>query len=463
MIVLLSLMFGCGGEEPPVPTEPVATSAAPVAGAGAVSGDLVGRSWQVRLAVDAARAAFEGKDSWVNRFNGRFLASLEAHVADKVPAAVARAHVEYAAAYRQAALIASHASVLEWGAEAQETDPAEGSYLVGVGGALLADANWRGRLGSAGATRLKPLAAQDTAWKKWADSGAKWPVDAVVATSPGAPSADAAGVAPDAGSLPHYEMPERSPEARKVAAGDPGTLVALSRWHEAAARKAAPELDGWIDVSLDAWRLPVEPFSTSRAPESVPDELVFLSTLTSAADGAFLADLAREGAVATDKHKATSPYAAIVASCTRAPAGGGPVALQVDCVLDESAALGRAIEEGMKVANGGQEAAFHRPFAEYARVGVLQAGYRAAAASGDAEAAGRLRINALDRATGGTAQPAFVLSVAAWDTSNKNTARAEELVHGMLQEVPGLEAARLPLDALHVRVSRNAAPGRPMH
>jgi hypothetical protein len=96
-------------------------------------------------------------------------------------------------------------------------------------------------------------------------------------------------------------------------------------------------------------------------------------------------------------------------------------------------------------------------------VGLLRVAAHAALAAGDKDTAGRLRINALDRSNGRMAEPTFVLSIAAWDAGNRNTVRAEELVHSLISEVPGLEAARLPLDALHIRVSRNSAPGRPMH
>jgi hypothetical protein len=244
--------------------------------------------------------------------------------------------------------------------------------------------------------------------------------------------------------------------------------VALSLWHEAHAVSAGVDA-GLVAVALDPWRLPVEPVAKTPAAADVPDAFLFLSPWTVAGDALFLADVAREGAGAVARHAATSAYAAIAQACTKPGPGGGAAALQVDCVLDEAAALGRDIESGMKAAAATPEApegvveAFHRPFADYARVGVLRAAERVARATGDAEASGRLRVNALDRTSAHTTDAPFLLGLAAWDTSNRNTARAEELLHGLLTEVPGLEAARLPLDALHVRVSRNSAPGRPMH
>ena len=123
-------------------------------------------------------------------------------------------HLYYAAAYRQAALVAAHASVIEWGSDVQATDPAESTYLVGVGGAILADAGWRGRLGAAQSSKVPGLAERDRAWKAWSDAGATWPIG-VLSSAPGAPGTDVAGILPDAGTLPHYALPEQGPDARE--------------------------------------------------------------------------------------------------------------------------------------------------------------------------------------------------------------------------------------------------------
>lgn len=437
----------CSGASTDVGTPP------PKAGS-AVSAALIAQTWQVRFAVDAARAPFEGRAGWVAWFQGKRAESLQAFTADADGAAQSRVHAEYASIYRQAALLAASATAQVYGADAQPTDPLETSYLLGVSGAMLGDAALTARLGSAGTSKVAGLAGRDAAWKAWAVAGAIWPPDALAADAPSAPSAPTPGKAPDAGALPHYLLPEQG-ESTTVDAADLGTLWALSRWHEAAAIAASPENEQAVRVWIDPWRLPPEPRSPS-APVAIPDTFLFMSAMTTPGDALFLSDLERDGLAAVAAHASDSPYAVIVARCTEAQS------VSVDCVLDEAAALGAAIEAAMATA-AGKEDGFHRPFAEFARVGVLRAADRAAWKLQDRESGGRLRINALDRTTGSTRDPVFLLSVAAWDAGNRNTVRAEELVYGLLTEVPGLEAARLPLDALHIRLSRNAAPGRPMH
>lgn len=443
------LLFGCSGGEQDVATPaPAATSAVPA--------ELLGTTWQVRLAVDAARAPFEGRDSWVAWFGGQRLQPVAAFTSENDPVASARAHAEYAAMYRQAALLAANATVQVYGNDLQPTDPAEAAYLVGVSGALLGNADWRGKLGSSGASKVEGLAARDAAWKAWSDAGAVWPPDAPAAGSPGAPTAPTAGQMPNAGAIPHYQLPEQGVDT-KVDAGDPGTLWALARWHEAAALAAAPDQAGAVRVWIDPWRLPAETREPATA-VAIPDTFLFMSVASTPGDAVFLSDLARDGVSAVAAHQSDSPYAVVIQKCTK------DAKLDVDCVIDESAWLGQAIEAGMAKA-AGREDSFFRPFAEFARIGVLRAADRAAFAMGDTDGGGRLRINALDRTNAGSnaRDPLFLLSVAAWDAGNRNSVRAAELVHGLLTEVPGLEAARLPLDALHIRLSRNAAPGRPMH
>jgi hypothetical protein len=132
-------------------------------------------------------------------------------------------------------------------------------------------------------------------------------------------------------------------------------------------------------------------------------------------------------------------------------------------MVDAAATVGSAIEEAMATANGGQVDSFHRPFADYARAGVLRAADRVAKARNQGDNSGRLRINAFDRSIGNATDPVFSMFLAAWDAGNRNTPRASEIVHQLLPSAPGLHVARAPLDALHIRLSRSAAPGVPMH
>ncbi len=454
LVVFLAALTGCSADE----------TGAPVADAPAqlgVPADLMAATWQVRMAKAENRAPFEGRESWKNWFQGRRAAAMDAFISEKDPLGRARAHTELAAAYREATRMAAHATVQVYGADAQETDPPETAYLVGVSGALLADARWSAKLGTSASSKVAGIAGQDKAWKAWS-AKAVWPPDAPASSGPGAPTADASGPMPSAGTIPHYELPERG-TALRVQSGDPGTLWSLSRWHEARAREAAPEAAAAVDVWLAPWRLAPEPVAPVSPDVKAPDAFLFMSPYTSTGDALLAAEVARDGLAAVERHQADSVYAVLLKGCAKTPEGGGAAALNVDCVLDASASFGKAMEEAMQAANGGAEEGFHRLFADFARVGLLRAGDRLASSLGDSDASGRLRINALDRTSGTTWDPVFLASVAAWDAGNRNSVRAEELVHGLLSELPGLDAAQLPLDALHVRLSRNAAPGRPMH
>lgn len=443
----LTILGACSGGTSDVSTAPKSPGSA-------VDAALLGQTWQVRLAVDAARAPFEGRASWTAWFEGRRLDALRAFASEGDAVGLARAHAEYSAIYREAARMAANATLQVYGADAQPTDPKDTAYLLGVSGALLGDSSTRSKLGSSSESPVSTLAAQDKAWKAWVDAGAAWPPDAPAGTGPGAVASLGAGESPGAGAVPHYLLPEQGVDT-KVDAGDPGTLWALARAHEAAAVAASGESQAAVRVWVDPWRLPPEPREAS-AGASIPDTFLFMSPYTSAGDVLFLSDLEREGVAAVAAHTGDSAYAVVIGKCTK------DAGIDVDCILDEGAALGQAIESAMATA-AGREDSFHRPFADFARAGLLRAADRVAWKMGDTENAGRLRILALDRSVDRARDPLFILSVAAWDAGNRNSVRAEELVHGLLTEVPGLEAARLPLDALHIRLSRNAAPGRPMH
>lgn len=440
--LLFSTVACSGGESQTPPVVAETTSAVPA--------NLVTGTWQVRLANDANRAPFEGRNSWIAWFNGRRQEALQQFVAESDKEGTARAHADYAAMYRQAALLAAHATIQVYGVDAQPTDPKETAYLVGVGGALIGDAKWREKLGQSGSSPIANLAPRDNAWKGWASRGAPWPPDGPT----GAAMEASPGTSPDAGPLPHYQLPEEG-GTTAIDAGDPGTMWNLARYHELAAVTASPELKPVIAALIDPWRLPPEAREPLTA-TTVPDSFLFMSFATSAGDMFFLADLARDGVAAVERHQADSAYAVLVKHCTKNNK------LDLDCALDQALLLGKAIEAEMEKAGGGQQG-FHRAFADFARAGALRAADRVALAMGDTDTSGRLRINALDRSVGSARDPLFLLSVAAWDAGNRNAVRASEIVHGLRTEIPGLDAAALPLAALQLRLSRTAAPGRPMH
>jgi hypothetical protein len=463
-LTLLALLpsFGlvaCTGEEDPPPS-----TAAPAGNA--VPADLVSASWQVRMANNQARSSFEGRPSWVAWFNGRRDEALVAFKSESDSAGLARAHADYAALYRQGALLAANATLQVYGADRQPSDPGEVDYLLGVSGALTNDAESSKKLGNSGKSRVASIAAGDAAW-----------VAFLAAPSPEGPDGPGglAAIAGEMGTLPGRELAvvplPLTGEPGTVDSGDPGLLWGLSRWHEARAREADPSAGGIIDEVLDPFRLPMEPV-VERTSAPATDTWLFMSPYTSAADLQYVANAAR-GKDTTDAMAGASLYAALVKSCTRAGEGLPPENLpadtppadnlDVDCMVDAAAAAGKAIEEAMATVNAGQVDSFHRPFADYARAGALRAADLVARARGQSENSGRLRINAFDRSIGNAADPVFSLFLAAWDAGNRNTPRAAEIVHQLLPSAPGLQVARAPLDALHIRLSRNAVPGVPMH
>lgn len=404
------------------------------------------------MAKNEVRGPFEGRAAWVSYFSGRRDEALRGFVAESDPPALARLHTEYAALYRQAALLAANATVQVYVADRQPSDPAETDFLVGVSGVFLAQPESAAKLGSSSSSTVAAVKAKDALWAAWAASR----TEGAVPDEPAGLAAinGAAGELPG-GDYPLLKLPLVG-EPGAVESGDPGELWALSRWHEAKAIEADPAAVETIAQVLDLFRLPFEA-KVERTAASASDAWLFMSPYTSAADLHYLANLA-QGRDTTTTMATQSVYAAAVAGCTT-PEG----ATNVDCLVDEAAIVGKSIEVAMASNNGGQVDGFHRSFADFARAGVLRAGEMAARSRGEAEASGRLRINAFDRSIGSAADPVFYLSLAAWDAGNRNTPRAAELVHQLLPSAPGLHVARAPLDALHIRLSRNAVPGVPMH
>lgn len=469
--MILTLLFACSGE----PTD--ATAPAATAPASAVSAAMLAQTWQVRLAPDAARAGFEGRASWTAYFEGHRAQALQAMASEDDPVGLARMHAEFAAMYDEAALLAARSLVQVYDVDAVPTDPIEVQYLLGEAGVIVNDPRLRAKFGGAGASDDKALAARDAAWKAWsATLGAEGqpakppagPFDAL-ASLPGVPAdPPVLGTAPGLGPVPTYAMPEQTPEKLRVGSADVLSIWALARWHERASIAAAGATpDPGAAMLINAHRVPGDPAPvtvTVPAPK-INDATLFLGPYSTGGDLALAAELRNPltASVAVSQHLQDSPFAAIIQSCS-APAPASPASgpISVDCVIDQASVFGSALQDAMGVAAGGPQA-FHRFFADQARAGVLRVAADAAFAAGDSDAGGRLRLNAIDRAVDKAYDPLFVLAVAAWDAGNRNSVRATEMVHPLVEQLPGLDVARLPLDALHVRLSRSAAPGVPMH
>lgn len=465
------LAAGCTGAEAPAKGgAPSATLAVPA--------ELIGAVWQAKMAVAQNRAPFEGRDPWIRYFQGQRSTALAGFASENDKPALARLHGEYAAIYRQMAMTAAWATLHTWGTDAQPADPAAMPLLVGIAGAMLHEAQWSEKLKSLdGAPGLPPeLAAQQRAWQGWVAGGSVWPppLDGIAGLPD--PAQAQAGSLPEISGLPHWRLPYQG-EAGELGVAHPAALLAFARWHEAAAALADPASAAAVARLIDPWRLPGEPRSTTGSPVFA-DSLLFMSPYMTGGDVAFVAALSADPAnndpaaryaaleAAIQAHRADSPVAAIVAHCRIAlvqdekPGSGWQMG--VDCVQSQAALLVKAVEAKMdEVAGAPQD--FHRSFAEYARVGVLRSAALAAAAMGDREGMGLLRINALDRSMGNTRDPLFVSSVSAWDASNRNSLRCADLLHELESNVPGMEAARLPVDALQIRIGRNSAPAGAMH
>ncbi len=442
MFLIVQFLSACTGDEGAVVTAPIV--------AASVSPEIVAATWQVRVAKPEPRAPFEGRQSWVAWYETRRPDALAAFASESDPLGLARAHTEYAAIYRQSALLAANAILQVYGADIQPSDPAETAYLLGVSGVLLKRPEYAERLGQSGTSAVLEVVRRDGLWKAWAAAPVGFPDE----------PAGTASVQGRAGELPVGGFAPMDlalvGEPGVVSAGDPGDLYALARWHEARAREADPASAAVIDRFLNPFRLPVE----ARVPDSeavASDTWLFMSAYTSDADMLFSSLVAQGNLPGAEALAGKSAYAAIATGCTAT----GKV--DVDCVIEQAARLGTAIEAAMAIQNGGAADGFHRPFSNYARAGALRAVDLYARARGEDEASGILRINAYDRNIDNAIDPVFILFLAAWDAGNRNTTRATELVHQNLRQVPGLELARAPLDALHVRLSRNAAPGVPTH
>ena len=161
--MLLTLILACAGgsvEAPP-----------PVATAGMVSAELVASTWQVRLAPDAARSAFEGRASWTAYFEGKRKDALAAMATESDPEGLARMHAEFAAMYQEAAIMAAQSIKQVYGVDGQATDPVEVAYLLGEAGVILDDPALMARFGECGSSKVPGLAARDAAWKAWVVAG----------------------------------------------------------------------------------------------------------------------------------------------------------------------------------------------------------------------------------------------------------------------------------------------------
>ncbi len=434
----LAWLVGCtGGAET---TDPAAEHDA----ASAIPAERLDATWVVGLATEDALGPYASEPGWVSLVMKRDVAAATRQLGAKGGLAAARAHADAAALFRQAALISSNSLVEVYGKTPEPTDPLGAAHLVAVGLAVRGDLEGARQaaqpLADAASDPTQPWHAP---WKPLL-AGGTWPVD--LSGLPMELPEPSPGGWPDVPEPPHYSLPERGESQASRTMGDPGALVALALWHDAAANAAAGQQAALLATYRAGYRLPVEP---AVAPAGdLPMELLFGSDLLVPGDGAFLADLhGAAGAGAVDAHADTS----LLAWLAQQSRVEGKVSAEraVDLVTQ----LRTDLVERASARTGGTTQGHHRQFADIAYVGALRSLALVAEVEGDREASGRLRINALEHSDKATACPVGLLALAAWDASNRYPLRALDILHGQASRYPSLEIARYGLDVLGLRVN----------
>ena len=434
--LLLGWAFGCGSGAD-VQTAPVVAPLPP---------ERLQAMWPVIFAreADLGPVSSEGWTQLVNRHD--LAASVRAFGPDG-GAGLVRAHAEAAALFRQAALLQANSVLQTYAVTPEPTDPVGVAHLVSVAYAVTGDLakarEWSGKLD---AVPTDPTVPWHTPWKAWLASAETpvWPPD--LQALPEAMPPPTPGVWPELGALPHYQLPEQAGSTFSREMGDPGALVRLALWHEAAARTVAAADGAALSSWLAPYRLPVE---AKDAPAPTPAAWLFGGEYLVPEDAAFLADLRANGAAAVEAWRARSALAELAARSRGASGRIDPLA-----AADHLAALRDGLAAEQTAKNGGAAAVFHRVFVEIAAVGATRHLALVAEAEGDREVAGRLRIAAMERSQKESANPAGLMALAAWDAGNRYPMRAQDILHSHLSRFPALEVARYGLDVLALRVSR---------
>ncbi len=405
---------------------------------------MVDAAWPVKMATQQDFAEYADNAAWVALVMQRNVRDVTPVLGAQGGAAAARAHVEAALMYRQAALLAAHAILETFGKTPDPTDPAGVAHLLSVSHAIVGDRE-AARAASLALPVGDPTALWHEPWKQWLAGPAVWPPD-LAALPLGLPPPTPGGW-PAGAPTPHYKLQERVAGGIERELGDPGALVALGLWHDATARVVMPELSGELDAFSAGYRYPVEPPSPG-APLSMP--MLFGSDLMVPQDGPFLSAVyGPEGKGAVDTWKDKSVIAWLAFS-SRGASGG----IDASIAADRVASLRDALLAASAARTGGNTESHHRVFSDIALAGSLRALALVAEVEGDREVSGLLRINAWEHSQKATAWPVGLLALAAWDASNRYPSRALDILHAQIRRFPELDPARYALDALALRVGR---------
>jgi hypothetical protein len=282
----------------------------------AALGAALAETWPLRYADLEAHPEY-ALAAWVSLLRER---DARAALASGHGGALARAHAELAASYRLAAIATAHALLSVFDTRRAPTDPAGSLHLVAVSRAILGD-RAAARAAAAQVTSDPAIDPWHAPWRAWLATDTPFPPPLVLPVPLAPPTV---GGSPEVGPLPHYTLP-LAPPADDLARpfGDPGLLVALASWHEAAARAVpgveAAQLDGWF--ALHAW-----PGAPAAAVPALTDPFVYGGPVLAAVDGPFLGALATDGPGAVERWAERSPLAWLARSA------------QVDGVVDAAAA-----------------------------------------------------------------------------------------------------------------------------
>lgn len=427
------LAVACSGEPDNGQVEP---AQAPTQAAVEIPAELIQGTWMVQVAKPGVQDELMGQGPWQQVYNRDY--------AEAIPKAqgplLARLHAESAAVYRQAAMLQAQSIEQTFSAEQRrESDPAESLVVLAVASELR---------GVSGDFSTQVGGELGSVASKWSSPGpAIYPLPEVQS-----------GSVPDYPSAAVYSVKEAVGDAQMDLA-DPTATLQLAQWHAQAAVAADPQGQAIADALLAPWRLPIESklgeFGTD-IPAELPLEVLFLSSWTSPGDLALASELAAGDLGAVDRHASDSLVAFLLGPCIQ------DKAVDPQCVVDAAAVADDPLLAAMAAA-AGAESVDHRSYARIAQAAVLWGGARAALAAGDERTAALLRINALDRSVDAAQDPTHLLYQASWDASTRNAVRAQELLHQQTHVVPGMDSVRVSLDALHLRVSRDAGPALPMH
>ncbi|TNE92292.1 MAG: hypothetical protein EP330_02195 [Deltaproteobacteria bacterium] len=435
--LVLALSAGCSGSSG---TEATVTAEADKPNAG-----LLADSWMLKTATEEGLAPFQ-TPGWMALITNRDVPKAAKALGANGGMPGARAHADAAAMFRQAAMCSAEALRETYGETPQEGDPAGTAHLLTVANLILGDAEGA----KAAAEKMASVEGDPSASWHAAWAAGTWPPDfAAIPVSLGEPKA---GDWPHLGNLPHYELPEQTEQKRMVAMGDPGALVAAAMWHDQVASTLAGDQAAIVEVYDARYLLPIETDPAAAGP--MPLDLIFGSELMHPEDGNFLLAVRKDGLSAVDSWKGKS----LLADITSRTIVDGKI--DPERARDVGQGLRRVVLDEMEAA-GGSPMDYHRTFADIARVSALRGLAEVARASGDEYTEGILRISALDHsASAATADPAWLLSMCAYDAGNRFPTRAYELLHNLITRVPELETARYGLDVLSLRVSRESGGGQ---